>query len=52
MIFGWPDQLTTLIIGVLVILYTIAGGIKAVTWTDVQQMIIIFFGLIVRAGAW
>ncbi len=47
MIFGWPDQLTTLIIGVLVIIYTVAGGIQAVTWTDVQQMIIIFTGLIV-----
>ena len=47
MIFGWPDQLTTLIIGVLVIVYTVAGGIQAVTWTDVQQMLIIFSGLIV-----
>jgi len=46
-IFGWPDQVTTLIIGVLVIIYTVAGGIQAVTWTDVQQMLIIFSGLIV-----
>ncbi len=46
-IFGWPDQVTTLIIGVLVIIYTVAGGIQAVTWTDVQQMLIIFCGLIV-----
>src|SRR5437868_13021083 len=46
-IFGWPDQLTTLVIGVLVIIYTVAGGIQAVTWTDVQQMLIIFSGLIV-----
>src|ERR1700686_94238 len=46
-IFGWPDQATTLVIGVLVIIYTVAGGIQAVTWTDVQQMLIIFSGLIV-----
>jgi Na+/proline symporter len=46
-IFGWPDQITTLIIGVLVIIYTVAGGIQAVTWTDVQQMLIIFAGLLV-----
>jgi SSS family transporter len=46
-IFGWPDQVTTLIIGMVVITYTVAGGIRAVTWTDVQQMIIIFIGLVV-----
>src|SRR5262249_751371 len=46
-IFGWPDRLTTFIIGILVIVYTVAGGIQAVTWTDVQQMLIIFSGLIV-----
>jgi Na+/proline symporter len=46
-IFGWPDRLTTSIIGVTVVLYTVTGGIRTVTWTDVQQMIIIFFGLVV-----
>ena len=46
-IFGWPDRLTTLIIGITVVLYTVTGGIRTVTWTDVQQMIVIFFGLIV-----
>jgi len=46
-IFGWPDRVTTLIMGLLVIAYTVAGGIQAVTWTDVQQMIIIFIGLFV-----
>ncbi|MCL4401796.1 MAG: sodium:solute symporter, partial [Acidobacteria bacterium] len=46
-IFGWPDQYTTIIMGALVIVYTVFGGIQAVTWTDVQQMLIIFFGLIV-----
>ena len=46
-IFGWPDRLTTLIIGVTVVFYTVTGGIRTVTWTDVQQMLIIFFGLLV-----
>ena len=46
-IFGWPDRLTTLIIGVTVVVYTVTGGIRTVTWTDVQQMLIIFFGLLV-----
>src|SRR5450755_17416 len=27
LIFGWPDQVTTLVIGILVIIYTFAGGI-------------------------
>src|SRR5882762_6520056 len=45
-IFGWPDRLTTLLIGVLCVLYTTMGGIPAVTWTDVLQMSIIFAGLI------
>jgi SSS family transporter len=45
-ILGWPDRLTTVLIGGMVILYTVFGGIKAVTWTDVQQMVIIFAGLV------
>jgi Na+/proline symporter len=32
-IFGWPDQWTTVIMGVVVVAYTAYGGIKAVTWT-------------------
>jgi Na+/proline symporter len=45
-IFGWDDRITTLIMGLIVILYTTSGGIPAVTWTDVLQMSIIFCGLI------
>ncbi len=44
-LLGWSDQVTTLVMGGLVILYTVLGGIKAVTWTDVQQMAIIVTGL-------
>ena len=46
-IFGWPDRITTAAMGVLITIYTVTGGIKAVTWTDVQQMLIIMVGLVV-----
>ncbi len=45
-IFGWNDQITTLVIGLVIILYTTFGGILAITWADVLQMSIIFCGLI------
>ena len=49
-ILGWPDRVTTLLMGSLVVLYTTLGGIKAVTWADVQQMIVIFAALIFALG--
>ena len=49
-ILGWPDRVTTLLIGGLVIVYTVSGGAKAVAWTDMQQMLIIFAGLFVALG--
>ncbi len=45
-ILGWPDRLTTVLMGALVVTYTSLGGIKAVTWADVQQMMLIFCGLV------
>lgn len=45
-ILGWPFRLTTLLMGGLVILYTTSGGIKAITWADVQQMAVILASLI------
>ncbi|HEV2688148.1 MAG TPA: sodium:solute symporter [Bryobacteraceae bacterium] len=45
-ILGWPDRLTTVIMGALVVTYTSLGGIKAVTWADVQQMMLILCGLV------
>lgn len=44
-ILGWSDQWTTYIIGAVVILYTVLGGINAVTWADFQQMIVMLIGL-------
>src|ERR1017187_7118162 len=49
-VLGWPDRLTTWLMGALVILYTSFGGIKAVTWVDVQQMMVIFAALILALG--
>jgi Na+/proline symporter len=45
-VLGLPDRLTTFIMGALVIIYTSLGGIKAVTWADVQQMTVILAALV------
>src|SRR5689334_25335360 len=45
-VLGWSDRLITVIIGALVVTYTASGGIKALTWADVQQMTMIFVALI------
>src|SRR5262249_48620726 len=31
-ILGWPEHITTVLMGLVVVSYTAAGGIKAVTW--------------------
>ncbi len=46
-VLGWSDRLVTVLIGVLVILYTATGGIKALTWADVGQMTMIFVSLVI-----
>ena len=46
-VLGWPFYLTTIVMGGLVILYTTMGGIKAVPYADVQQMMMIMGALIV-----
>jgi Na+/proline symporter len=45
-ILGWPERVTTVLMAATVVTYTMVGGIKAVTWSDVQQMGVIFLGLI------
>lgn len=44
-IFGWNLHLTVLAIGVPAVLYTIVGGVQAVTWADVKQMGVIVLGV-------
>ena len=44
-VLGWNLTFTVLAIGVPTVLYTMVGGVQAVTWTDVKQMVIIVAGL-------
>jgi Na+/proline symporter len=46
-ILGWPERATTMLMGGVVVTYTVIGGIKAVTWSDVQQMGVIVLGLLI-----
>lgn len=39
-------NLCIILMGVLCIIYTVLGGIEAVIWTDVLQVIVLFFGAI------
>ncbi|GJM61439.1 sodium:solute symporter [Persicobacter diffluens] len=45
-LLGWPLFQTNLIIGVLVIFYTVSGGTKAVSQTQQHQMTIMMGGMI------
>jgi len=47
LVLGWNIQLTTLAIGVLVIIYTTSGGTKAVSWTQTHQLLIALGGMTV-----
>ena len=46
-ILGWPLTVTNLIIGILVIIYTVSGGTKAVSQTQKQQMAVMMGGMVV-----
>jgi Na+/proline symporter len=46
-VLGWSETATVFAMGISTTIYTMVGGVQAVTWTDVKQMIIIFFGLFV-----
>lgn len=46
-ILGWNLTLTNLVIGILVIIYTVAGGTTAVSQTQKQQMIVIMAGMFI-----
>ena len=45
-VFGWPLVWCVGLIGVPTVAYTMLGGIQAVTWADVKQMILIVFALL------
>ncbi|MDY8136315.1 sodium:solute symporter [Aquimarina sp. 2201CG5-10] len=46
-VLGWNLTILNIIIGLLVIIYTVSGGTKAVSVTQKYQMGIIFFGMFV-----
>lgn len=46
-VLGWDLNILVLIVGALVISYTLIGGTKAVSITQKQQMLIIFLGMFV-----
>ncbi|MBP8792413.1 MAG: sodium:solute symporter [Lutibacter sp.] len=46
-VLGWDLNTLNIIIGVLVIIYTVTGGTKAVSITQKQQMAVIFGGMFV-----
>lgn len=46
-ILGWNLTMLNIIIGILVIIYTFAGGTKAVNVTQKQQMFVIMLGMFV-----
>ncbi|MFT5481011.1 MAG: SSS family solute:Na+ symporter, partial [Bacteroidia bacterium] len=49
-ILGFPLYANILVIGILVIIYTVSGGTEAVTQTHKQQMAVIFLGLFIVFG--
>ena len=44
-VLGWSLVFTALAIGVPTTLYTMFGGVQAVTWADVKQMVVIVVGV-------
>lgn len=58
---GWPSWITILVIGIISIIYTGSGGMKAVVWTDFIQFFVMLFGMgalvvtlcvLINGGAW
>lgn len=48
-LLGWSLNYTIFFMGIFVIMYTVAGGTKAVSVTQQQQVLVIWTGLIVAA---
>jgi SSS family transporter len=51
LITGWPYPASIAVIGVLTVVYTYFGGIKAVVWVDAVQMGLYLFGAVVAMVA-
>jgi SSS family solute:Na+ symporter len=46
LVLGWDLTLTALTIALPAVVYTMFGGVQAVTWTDVKIMVLIVFGML------
>lgn len=47
---GWNIYLVLLLTGLVTVLYTLAGGLEAVIWTDVLQGLVMCLGVLVVLG--
>jgi solute:Na+ symporter, SSS family len=45
-VFGWDLALSIAIMGIPTVIYTMIGGVQAVTWVDVKQMFLIVAALV------
>jgi solute:Na+ symporter, SSS family len=50
-VLGWPLWGTVAAIGAPTIVYTMFGGVQAVTWADVKQMVLIVFSVLAVVAA-
>ena len=50
-VLGWSLPLTILAIGIPTTAYTMFGGVQAVTWADVKQMVVIMLGVSAAVAA-
>ena len=44
--FGWSIATSVAIIGIPTVIYTMIGGVQAVTWADVKQMVVVVTALV------
>ncbi len=45
-VFGWDIVWSVVLIGVPTVIYTMVGGVQAVAWVDVKQMVLIVVALV------
>jgi len=50
-VLGWSLPLTILAIGISTTAYTMFGGVQAVAWADVKQMVVILVGVVTAVAA-
>ena len=48
-LLGWPLEPTIVVMGTVVIFYTVSGGSRAVSQTQKQQMVVMLAGMVVAA---